>query len=581
MVIKEVNTLRRRLKRTYFREKLEENKGDLKAAWEVLSEALRGRKTTKERDSCKYFVQNGRGLTDGKDIANGFCDFYCKVGPELAGKIRSDRSLNYLDFLGDKVEESLIWRPTTVREIEDACKGLTSGKGMGWDGVSPRVIKAVAEELAGSLSRLLNLCMLEGHFPSCLKVSRVVPVFKTEDPTQFSNYRPVSVLPVLSQIFERVIKVRLVEFLERHAVIIPGQYGFRSGHSTDMAILDMVEKVRGAWGDRKVALGVFVDLKKAFDTVDHDILLSKLEHYGVRGAAYKLMESYLKGRSQYVCYGGFESEKGEVKCGVPQGSVLGPLFFLLYVNDMVRASEELELVLFADDTNIFIAGKNHLELFLKANRGLEKLSNWFKCNKLTLNLKKTEYVYFGGPGGRIVPPGGLRIGGEEIRRVEGARFLGVWVDEGLKWTEHIERVRAKVGRLVGVLGRASAVLDGPLILSLYNALVLPHLQYCLIVWGDFEEGRNKVLGENLLRYQKKFAGMVAAKSGVYHSDPIFSQYNILKIPDLYKQQVRVYAWKFLKNRLPRNQTAMLSRVSQVHTQHKVGRFWDVCSYLRP
>ena len=153
------------------------------------------------------------------------------------------------------------------------------------------------------------------------------------------------------------------------------------------------------------------------------------------------------------------------------------------------------LVLFADDTNIFFKARNYVELFSKANRGLQELSIWFRCNKLTLNLKKTEYVYFGGPGGRTVPPGGLQIGGEEIRRVDGARFLGVWVDEGLKWTGQIEKVRAKVGRWLGVIGRVRAVLGGESVLKLYNALVLPHLQYCLLVCGDFAEGRNKTIGD--------------------------------------------------------------------------------------
>ena len=143
-----------------------------------------------------------------------------------------------------------------------------------------------------------------------------------------------------------------------------------------------------------------------------------------------------------------------------QGSVLGPLFFIIYVNDMMRACEGLDLVLFADDTNIFAEGSNPAELFGRVNRGLDKLSRWLRCNRLTLNLKKTEYVYFAGPGGHGLPPGGIKIGGEEIRKVEGARFLGVWVDEGLKWTGQIEQVRAKVGRLLAVLGRAGTVLGG-------------------------------------------------------------------------------------------------------------------------
>ena len=217
--------------------------------------------------------------------------------------------------------------------------------------------------------------MREGHYPTCFKVARVVPVFKVDDPTLFSNYRPVSVLPVLSQIFERILYARLTDFLVKQDVVIPNQYGFRAGHSTTMAITDMVEKVKKAWAEKSVALGDFIDLKKAFDTVDHTILLEKMKFYGVRGERAKLLESYLSRWMQYVCYGGFESEKGLVECRVPEGSVLGPLFFLIYVNDMVRACSDLDLVLFADDTNIFAKARNSDELFQKVNKGLQELRN--------------------------------------------------------------------------------------------------------------------------------------------------------------------------------------------------------------
>ena len=563
-VSKLVNTMRRKLKRNYFQERLENTKNDLKGTWEVLGEALRGKRSKLGGKPCGYFEINGTGITEGKEIAERFCDFYCKVGPELAKKIGHEKERSYKDYMGAPVEDSLFWRPSTPGEVEEICKALDGRKGMGWDAVSPRVIKAVARELSGPLSRLFNCCMREGYYPESFKVARVVPVFKSEDPIQFSNYRPVSVLPVLSQVFERILKSRLVQFFADQEVIIPSQYGFRSGHSTAMAILDMVEKIRGAWSEKNSALGVFVDLKKAFDTVDHNILLQKLEHYGIRGPTLKILESYLKDRSQYVCYGGHESERGSVSCGVPQGSVLGPLFFLIYVNDMVSASKDLELVLFADDTNIFAKSENPSELIRKVNKGMNEIEKWFKCNRLTLNLKKTEYVFFEGPSKKEKAEQGLEIGGQVIRRVEGARFLGVWVDEKLRWAEHIGNVVAKIGRLTGVIGRVRTALGGRSVHMLYNALVLPHLQYCLIVWGDFLEGKNKKLGEDLLKYQKRIIGMIEGAQGKYHADPGFCKLGILKIDDLYKQQIRVHAWNFSRNQLPKNQAAMLVKAKDAH-----------------
>ena len=219
-VNKEVNRTRKSLKKQYFATKFEECIGDLRATWETLGEAMSGRRGKKQGAVCPYFTSGGEVITDGEKIAKGFCKFYCQVRPKLAAQVPKEQHRVFGDFMGEAILDEFVLTPTTPQEVEELCLDLEAGKGMGWDEISPRVIKGVARELSGSLSRFYNSCMREGYYPTCFKVARVVPIFKSEDPTEFSNYRPVSVLPVLSQVFEKVIRSRLIRFFDKH--LVPG-----------------------------------------------------------------------------------------------------------------------------------------------------------------------------------------------------------------------------------------------------------------------------------------------------------------------------------------------------------------------
>ena len=238
----------------------------------------------------------------------------------------------------------------------------------------------------------MNLSIAPGVVPDQMKIARVVPLFKADDQSLFINYSPVSVLPSFSKFLERIIYDRLYDYLTNLHILCDNQFGFRKNHSTTLALINLHEKISSAIGRGELAVGVFLDLSKAFDTVNHSILFDKLEYHGIRGLALKWIKSYFSNRLQFVEYNGYAS-RANIVCGVPQGSILGPLFFLLYINDTINASTILQLISFANDTNVFLSHKDKDCLTDILNAQLNKLSIWFRFNRLSLNVKKKNLIY--------------------------------------------------------------------------------------------------------------------------------------------------------------------------------------------
>lgn len=233
-----------------------------------------------------------------------------------------------------------------------------------------------------------------GIFPDKLKIAKVVPIYKKGDQNQFLNYRPVSVLSCFSKILERLMFKRVQTFLAKHNVLTNSQYGFRQGHSTELALIEAVDKLRSPIINNNTCIAVFLDLSKAFDTIDHGILLQKLDRYGIRGICLNWFESYLSDRLQFTSFNNIKSKLQTVRCGVPQGSILGPLLFIIYMNDISLVSKKAEVVLFADDTNIFFTGNDPYQLENNVVNELSLFSDWFIANKLSLNISKTNFIVF-------------------------------------------------------------------------------------------------------------------------------------------------------------------------------------------
>ena len=276
-----------------------------------------------------------------------------------------------------------------------------NGKSTGPNSIPIKLLKILDPCISPHLSLIINKSFEEGTFPDNLKIAMVIPIFKKGDAGKNSNYRPISLLPIFSKIFEKLMHKRLYSFLEMHETLFEMQFGFRTGHSTEHALVSLSEKIKCTLDSGNVGCGIFIDLQKAFDTVNHRILLQKLEHYGIRGIALQWFQSYLHNRKQFVSVNGHSSRLSNITCGVPQGSVLGPLLFLIYINDLPSTSKSLSFFLITDDTNIYFESNSTDRLIKVINKELKAVKAWLESNKLSLNIEKTNFVIFHSPKKKI------------------------------------------------------------------------------------------------------------------------------------------------------------------------------------
>ena len=418
--------------------------------------------------------------------------------------------------MGDVVQQSLFLDPVTPEEITKIIKSLKNGA-PGSDEINTKIIQLSLSPIMMPLSFLCNRSLIEGVFPSELKLANVLPLFKSGDVMLFNNYRPVSLLCTLSKVFEKVMYSRLLNFLDYHKILIGNQFGFRKLHSSYMGLMLMMDQVTKALDRREKVIGVFLDVSKAFDTVNHAILLDKLHHYGVRDNALDWFRSYLSNRKQYVSYNGVSSSTKLITCGVPQGSILGPLLFLIYINDLYNVCCDSVPILFADDTNLFYKGVDFDELVKSINAELENISLWLKVNKLPLNVKRHILSYFRevkSPISHIE----IKIDNQTINRVDKTKFLGVVIDSKLSWKTHISLVAGKLSKSIGMIVKAREYLNRNALLTLYYSFVYPYLTYYNHVWGCTYQTNLK----QLFILQKKALRIMCGKRKIDSTEHIFS-----------------------------------------------------------
>ena len=346
-------------------------------------------------------------------------------------------------------------------------------------------MKQSKDIITPALTEMFNIFIQFNIFPDDLKLARVSPIFKDGDAEELGNYRPISIISAIARIFEKLIYNQLIEFLQRNEVLGNHQWGFRSLHSTALALIDCSNNWLINIDKKGTNFSVFLDIKKAFDTIDHSILLQKLEYYGIREEELKFFSSYLHNRRQCCIVNGHQSSFQTVRCGVPQGSILGPLLFIIYMNDLPKSIENGYVTMYADDTESSTVVNTCNDIIEKVIPDLMKICDWLKANRLSLNAVKTEFMLIGTyyntiRFGNLLA---IRIDDHLIKRVHKTKYLGIIVDDSLTWNEQIGFISTKIKRNVGMMKRVRDSIPKDSLITLYKSLVEPYFRYCNTVWG--------------------------------------------------------------------------------------------------
>src|SRR3989442_1027811 len=448
--------------------------------------------------------------------------------------------------------------PTEVREL---ISGLKNSAACGPDQVPVSVIKSVSKCISPVLSSIINHSIQQGIFPDALKVAKVIPIYKCGEKSLLANYRPISILNTFSKIFEKVILKRLENYLDKKQILHDAQYGFRKNRSTQLAIVSFLDKLTDSLDKGKFVFSLFIDLSKAFDTIDHVLLLNKLHSYGIRGVAYNLISSYLTNRLQYVELFDIKSQLSGITCGVPQGSILGPMLFLLYINDLPLCTRLIQFFLFADDTTVLFSCDRLEDLIEIVNRELLYLTDWFSINKLSLNLTKTNYMLFSGH--NLLPKhDDVFLCNHSIKQVQLSKFLGIEIDEKLTWKHHIQTIQKKLSTANYILRSIRYKINQATALKIYDIMILPHLAYCNIIWGN----ACKTFLLNIHRLQKR-ALKVCCDDKKVKSESLFVILKKLTVKNINCLQLGQLVHRYYYNLsvLPLDIASLFEKSSDVHS----------------
>ena len=529
-------------KKNYYANTFEKHKHNIKETWKSINNLLGNNK----KQLCSSLSINATSVQDFTKISNHFNDYFISIAKQLVADLPQN-SPNFNSYLPPSPTQSIYLYPTSIAEIKKILAQIKPKTSSGIDEIPFNVLKSTPDNILFALSHIFNLSLLNGKFIDNFKTAKVIPIHKKGSLSIVSNYRPISLLPTMSKILEKIMFERLTSYLHKNQFFYENQFGFRKNHSTNHATTMLSENIADAFEKKEHVLGIFLDLSKAFDTIDHNILLHKLWHYGIRGTAHQWFTSYLSNRKQVVELNRIRSNTRLVEYGVAQGSIIGPLLFLIYVNDFSNCITSGNTIMYADDTNVFLRNSCFDVLYKEGNKQLSNIENWLSANKLTPNTKKTFYMTFRTPKSKP-PPTSLTLTFKNsiISRKSETNFLGVVFHEHLTWKPHIDLIRQKINSSLCVVKKISFYLDTKLLHMLYHSLILSHIRYCITTWCN---GQKTALLK-IQRIANKFIRMTFGLDYRDNVKDIMHKHNLMTVEQIHQLETACFMYKYTNQMLP-------------------------------